>query len=311
MPARSVSWASSGENGADRLMRTVDGSTTSTLADRRQLAAPDRAGHRLVPLQAELDRLGVELLAVVELHAVAQLDRQRLAVGRPLPATVASCGTMFSFSSMSNSLSHSAANTMRPTKVRASVGSSTSGSSARPMRRVCAERRRRVRGCGQRPARCRRGGSRMSSFEGSPQVTRNAACSRSNRASGSDATSDAPAPAGAASSRQKWQATAWPSPATSSGGRRCGSAAARAGSACGSGSPAAGRSGWARRPASSDARSRRARLRAPGSPTAAPGCRGAAAAQNSARCRPARRSGPGTSPRPAWRCAAPRPGRAR
>ena len=29
---------------------------------------------------------------------------------------------MLSFSSMSNSLSHSAANTMRPTKVRASVG---------------------------------------------------------------------------------------------------------------------------------------------------------------------------------------------
>ena len=45
---------------------------------------------------------------------------------------------MVSFSSMSNSLSHSAANTMRPTNVRASVGSSTSGSSARPMRSVCA-----------------------------------------------------------------------------------------------------------------------------------------------------------------------------
>ncbi len=39
---------------------------------------------------------------------------------------------------MSSSLSHSAANTMRPTKVRASVGSSTSGSSARPTRRACA-----------------------------------------------------------------------------------------------------------------------------------------------------------------------------
>src|SRR3979411_2225233 len=38
---------------------------------------------------------------------------------------------------MSNSLSQSAAKTIRPTKVRASVGSSTSGSSARPTRRVC------------------------------------------------------------------------------------------------------------------------------------------------------------------------------
>ncbi len=47
---------------------------------------------------------------------------------------------MLSFSSMSKSLSHSAANTMRPTNVRASVGSSTSGSSARPKRSVCAPR---------------------------------------------------------------------------------------------------------------------------------------------------------------------------
>src|ERR1700712_4311624 len=46
---------------------------------------------------------------------------------------------MASFSSMSNSLSQSALKTIRPTKVRASVGSSTSGSSARPTRKVCAE----------------------------------------------------------------------------------------------------------------------------------------------------------------------------
>ena len=42
---------------------------------------------------------------------------------------------MLSFSSTSKSLSQSAANTTRPTKVRASVGSSTSGSSANPKRR--------------------------------------------------------------------------------------------------------------------------------------------------------------------------------
>jgi hypothetical protein len=39
-----------------------------------------------VPLEVELDRLGIELLAVVEGDAGAQLHRQRLVVGRPLPA---------------------------------------------------------------------------------------------------------------------------------------------------------------------------------------------------------------------------------
>src|SRR5687768_9184110 len=45
---------------------------------------------------------------------------------------------MASLSSMSSSLSHSPLNTMRPTKLRASDGSSTSGSSARPTRSVWA-----------------------------------------------------------------------------------------------------------------------------------------------------------------------------
>ena len=53
---------------------------------RRQLAAPVRAGHGLVALDVELDRRGVELLAVVEGHAAAQLDGQRLVVGRPFVA---------------------------------------------------------------------------------------------------------------------------------------------------------------------------------------------------------------------------------
>jgi hypothetical protein len=39
-----------------------------------------------VPLDVELDRGRVELLAVVEGDVVAQLDRQRLAVGAPLVA---------------------------------------------------------------------------------------------------------------------------------------------------------------------------------------------------------------------------------
>src|SRR5262245_23919607 len=47
---------------------------------------------------------------------------------------------MLSCSSRSKSLSHSAAKTMRPTKVRPRVGSRMSGSSARPMRSVvCAD----------------------------------------------------------------------------------------------------------------------------------------------------------------------------
>ena len=137
MPARSASCASSGEKGADRLRRTVTGSTTSTLADRRELAAPVRAGHGLVPLDVELDGGRVELLAVVEGHAGRSLSVSAL-LSADHSYDVASCGTMFSFSSMSNSLSQSEANTMRPTKVRASVGSRTSGSSARPMRSVCA-----------------------------------------------------------------------------------------------------------------------------------------------------------------------------
>ena len=57
----------------------------------------------------------------------------------------ASCGTMLRSPSMSNSLSHSDASTMRPTYEPARVGSKTSGSSARPMRRWPCARRGRCR----------------------------------------------------------------------------------------------------------------------------------------------------------------------
>jgi hypothetical protein len=57
------------------------GSTTSTRRHGRQFAAPVGAGDGLVALDVELDGGGVELLAVVEGHALAQLQRQRLAVG--------------------------------------------------------------------------------------------------------------------------------------------------------------------------------------------------------------------------------------
>ena len=53
---------------------------------RLQFAAAVRTSHRLVALDVELDRRGIELLAVVEGHAASQLDRQRLVVGRPFVA---------------------------------------------------------------------------------------------------------------------------------------------------------------------------------------------------------------------------------
>ena len=51
----------------------------------RELAPPVRPGHRLVALDVVLDGGGVELLAVVEGDAGPKLQRQRLAVRRPLP----------------------------------------------------------------------------------------------------------------------------------------------------------------------------------------------------------------------------------
>src|SRR4029078_11005517 len=57
---------------------------------------------------------------------------------------------------MSNSLSQRPAKTIRPTKVRASVGSSTSGSSARPTRSVCAAAPRGSRGSSRGGTRERR-----------------------------------------------------------------------------------------------------------------------------------------------------------
>jgi hypothetical protein len=53
---------------------------------RGQLATAVGALQRLVALEVELHRGSVELFAVVERHAGAQLHRQRLVVGRPFPA---------------------------------------------------------------------------------------------------------------------------------------------------------------------------------------------------------------------------------
>jgi hypothetical protein len=50
---------------------------------RRKLAAPVRALHGLVAFEVELHRRGVEFLAVVERHPLAQLEGKRLVVVRP------------------------------------------------------------------------------------------------------------------------------------------------------------------------------------------------------------------------------------
>src|SRR6185312_9331677 len=137
MPARSASCASSGENGADRLSRTVIGSTTSTLCT--GASSPRRLEPGIVLWRS---RLYFTAAASIFSPSWNVTPLRRWSVSALLSADhsydVASCGTMFSLSSMSNSLSHIAAKTMRPTNVRARVGSRTSGSSASPMRRVCA-----------------------------------------------------------------------------------------------------------------------------------------------------------------------------
>ena len=86
MPARSVSCASSGENGALSWSLMVSGSTTSTCVDDADLGLAERALHGEVAVEAVLGGLRVERLAVMELHAGPQLDRDRLAVGRGLVA---------------------------------------------------------------------------------------------------------------------------------------------------------------------------------------------------------------------------------
>ena len=58
--------------------------------------------------------LGIERLAVLEHHPLAQVD-ERDEVGSSYSWPVASCGTICKFGPMSNSLSHMAAKTMRPT----------------------------------------------------------------------------------------------------------------------------------------------------------------------------------------------------
>jgi len=137
MPERSASCASSGAKGAARSRRTVYGSITSTPVT--GVSSPRRFDPCIV-----LWRSMLNLTAAASSFSPSwNVTPWRIFIVRDFwsfdhSQEVASCGTIFRSLSMSTSLSHRLAKTMRPTKVRASVGSSTSGSSASPMRRVCA-----------------------------------------------------------------------------------------------------------------------------------------------------------------------------
>ena len=114
MPARSVSCAISGENGALSRSRIVSGSATSTLS------ICDSSALRNEPCMV-MCRSSVNFAA----SASNGSPSWNFTPGRSLIVTVlpssdvscesASCGTMLRLPSMSNSLSHIAASTMRPT----------------------------------------------------------------------------------------------------------------------------------------------------------------------------------------------------
>ena len=112
MPARSVSWASSGENGALRLSLMVSGSTTSTesttlISERRNEPFMVRWRSRLYLAAAASNGSPLWNFTPGRSFIVTVLPSAE--VSEPS----ASCGTMLAFSSMSNSLSQSAANMMR------------------------------------------------------------------------------------------------------------------------------------------------------------------------------------------------------
>ena len=114
MPARSVSWAMRGENGDFSSSRTVSGSATSTLSTAAS------SGLRNEPCMV-MCRSRLAFTASASMASPSwNLTPGRSLMVTVLPSSVvscerASCGTMLMFSSMSNSLSHSEANTMRPT----------------------------------------------------------------------------------------------------------------------------------------------------------------------------------------------------
>src|SRR4051794_4699328 len=130
IPERSASWAVSGAYGSESFSSIVFGSTTFT----------DSTGSSSL---ARLDASSVrcrssDVLTASASNVVPSLNLMpwRRAIVTVLPPSLnlgsdaASCGTISSLLLTSYSFSHMFANTMRPTNVRASVGSSRSGSSA-------------------------------------------------------------------------------------------------------------------------------------------------------------------------------------
>jgi len=114
MPARSVSWESSGEKGCFSRRRTVSGSATSTLS------MAESSGRRNEPCMVRW-RSRENFTASASIGSPSW----NFTPGLSLMVTVlpsadvswesASCGTIASFSSMSKSLSQIEAKTMRPT----------------------------------------------------------------------------------------------------------------------------------------------------------------------------------------------------
>ena len=115
MPARSASWAVSGENGALSFRRTVSGSTTST-------AVTDSSSLRRLEPFIFRCRSSENFIA----SAVNGVPSLNFTLGRSLMVTVlpasltagraaASCGKMLRLSSISYSFSQICAKMMRPT----------------------------------------------------------------------------------------------------------------------------------------------------------------------------------------------------
>ncbi len=135
MPARSDSCDSSEASGSDRFSTTVWSSGASTLATvasslLRLLSGSVRARSRLALTAAAL--MGVPSWKTASVRSL----KVSVLLSGPTDHDCASWGTNFRSGVMSTSRSHNEANTMRPTKVRARAGSSTSGSSCSPIRKV-------------------------------------------------------------------------------------------------------------------------------------------------------------------------------
>src|SRR5262245_26653774 len=136
IPARSASWAVSGEYGVFTWIVTVSGPDTETesigeisLARNEPFSARWRSSDSLTASAFS----GVPSLNLIpDRILIVYVSLSFEITG----SADASCGTIWSFELRSYSFSHMCRNTMRPTNVRASVGSSASGSSARPMTSV-------------------------------------------------------------------------------------------------------------------------------------------------------------------------------